>query len=363
MNPLANANRLKLGVFAMNSDYNARTLPPEKYQLTWANSLDVAAMADKIGLEAIVPLARFRSMADARHHSGLAYECFAWSGAVAARTQHSAIMCTVHVMNVHPILAAKALTTVDHISGGRLALNIVCGWFKEEAEMFGHSLLEHDEGYAYADEWITAVKRLWTEEDEIDFDGRFIRMKRGMSQPKPLQAPHPVLMNAGGSPAGQRFVADHCDVAFIRANRLQDIAAEVEGYRRLARETTGREIQIWLIGSMVHGDTPDDAERLVLHYIDHADQTYIDSYFAHRNKPLSAAEQLALKRKYAFAGGGVPIVGDAESIARQLASLNASGVDGVLMTWIDYQAGVRKFGAEVLPRLEAMGLRAPHSPH
>ena len=85
MNPLNNSNRLKLGVFAINSDYNARTLPPEKYQLSWANSLDVAQAADDIGLEAIVPLARFRSMADPRHHSGFAYECFAWSGAIAAR--------------------------------------------------------------------------------------------------------------------------------------------------------------------------------------------------------------------------------------------------------------------------------------
>ena len=46
-------------------------------------------------------------------------------------------MSTLHVLNIHPVLAAKALTTIDHISNGRLALNIVTGWFKEENEMFG----------------------------------------------------------------------------------------------------------------------------------------------------------------------------------------------------------------------------------
>src|SRR5262249_20841848 len=124
-NPLRNSNRLKLGVFGINSDYIARTLPPEKFQLTWPNSLDVAEAADRLGLEAIVPLARFRAFADARHHSGHAFECFSWASAIAARTNYSAVMCTIPVMNIHPVYAAKALTTVDHVSNGRLALNIL----------------------------------------------------------------------------------------------------------------------------------------------------------------------------------------------------------------------------------------------
>jgi alkanesulfonate monooxygenase SsuD/methylene tetrahydromethanopterin reductase-like flavin-dependent oxidoreductase (luciferase family) len=232
-NPLRNENRLKLGVFGINSDYIARTLPPEKYQLTWQNSLDVAEVADQLGLEAIVPLARFRSFSDAQHHSGHAFECFSWSAAVAARTKYSAVMTTIPVMNIHPVYAAKALTTIDHISEGRLALNIVCGWFREEAEMFGLTLSDRDTGYEYADEWISCIKRLWTEDDEFDFDGRHIHIKRGMSQPKPIQAPGPMLMNAGVSSGAQQFVARHCDIAFIRANHISDLAPRIAAYRKV----------------------------------------------------------------------------------------------------------------------------------
>ena len=61
---------------------------------------------------------------------------------------------TSHVPTVHPVMAAKQATTVDHISNGRFALNVVCGWFRPELEMFGAPLMEHDMRYEYAAEWV-----------------------------------------------------------------------------------------------------------------------------------------------------------------------------------------------------------------
>jgi alkanesulfonate monooxygenase SsuD/methylene tetrahydromethanopterin reductase-like flavin-dependent oxidoreductase (luciferase family) len=55
----------------------------------------------------------------------------------------------------------------------------------------------------------------------------------------------------------------------------------------------------------------------------------------------------------------LPVIGDATRIAEQLAQLSASGIDGVLLTWVDFQNGIRRFGAEVLPQLQSMNLRAP----
>jgi alkanesulfonate monooxygenase SsuD/methylene tetrahydromethanopterin reductase-like flavin-dependent oxidoreductase (luciferase family) len=268
-------------------------------------------------------------------------------------------MTTLHVSNLNPVIAAKTLTTIDHISGGRFGLNIVCGWFKEESEMCGNVFLPHDERYDYADEWITAIKRLWVEDDEIDFDGRYIQIKGGMSQPKPVQRPRPVLMNAGSSEAGRAFVAKHCDLAFVRVSTFEDMKREAAEYRRAAYEHDGRRLQIWIIGAIVQGDTDRDAQKRADFYAEHVDESYLDSYFDYKKPGLTPAARKDLMRKYAFAGNGLPLIGSAESIAAQLENLSREGIDGVLLTWVDYQTGVRWFGEQVLPLLAQSGVRAP----
>ena len=63
----------------------------------------------------------------------------------------------MHVPLVHPLYAAKALATVDHISQGRAGLNIVCGWNPKEFGMFGTPLVE--KGYDQATEWLDIVEQ------------------------------------------------------------------------------------------------------------------------------------------------------------------------------------------------------------
>ena len=73
--------------------------------------------------------------------------------------------------------------------------------------------------------------------------------------------------------------------------------------------------------------------------------------------PPEAAAKLAYALKAGFAG--YPLVGDADHIARLFADLSDAGVDGFLLTWLDYEGGLDRFGRGVLPRLEKAGLRAP----
>ena len=68
------------------------------------------------------------------------------------------VFATSHVPTVHPLLAAKQSATIDNISAGRFGLNIVCGWFRPEIEMFGIVQLDHDARYRMADEWLTVMK-------------------------------------------------------------------------------------------------------------------------------------------------------------------------------------------------------------
>jgi alkanesulfonate monooxygenase SsuD/methylene tetrahydromethanopterin reductase-like flavin-dependent oxidoreductase (luciferase family) len=103
---------------------------------------------------------------------------------------------------------------IDHISNGRSILNIVTGWNKPEIDMFGVEMLPHGDRYDMAEEWLTIVKRLWTEDEEFDHEGKFYKIAKGYLQPKPIQAPYPAVMNAGGSERGRHFAAKYCDLVF-----------------------------------------------------------------------------------------------------------------------------------------------------
>ena len=360
--PLFNANRMRLGVFAINTGGAVMTTAPEQYQLSWQSSLDVARQADRGGFEAIVPLARWRPFGGVGHRSGRTFENFSWTAAIAASTAHSAVMSTCHVSVVHPVFAAKATTTIDHISSGRFALNIVCGWYKPEIEMFGAAQMGHDERYDYADEWVDVLKRLWTE-GEFDHAGKFLQLKGLMSDPKPLQQPFPALMNAGGSERGKQFVARNCDIAFIQPKGHSDEALreQVDAYRKYAFDEYGRQIQIWTTAYVVQRGSLAEAERFVEYYaVEHGDEEHADWFI---NENLAHAKTLppdtlrSMRRAMKAGKGGVPLLGTAEDITARLQRLSTTGLDGVLMIWMDFQDGIRRFNAEVIPLMEQAGLR------
>ncbi|HEX4112522.1 MAG TPA: LLM class flavin-dependent oxidoreductase [Stellaceae bacterium] len=362
-NPLFGANRMKLGVFAFNGAAATMTTVEEQYELTWPNVLDVARAADAAGFEALVPYARWRSFVDAEHRSGRVFETFTWAAALAAQTSHSAIMSTCHVPLVHPLLAAKAAATIDHISNGRFALNIVCGWFEAEIEMFNAPRLDHEQRYEYADEWVTILKRLWTEDDAFDLAGRHISVAGALSQPKPIQKPYPALMNAGGSETGRHFVARHCDLAFVVPRQDDDdiIKEQVDQYRAMARQVAGREVQVWSSAYVAQADSYADALKFVDRYaIAYGDDPHADAFIREsitRSRVVTPEALERLRRSVKAGTGGIPLLGTAQNIVARLERLSRCGIDGLLLVWMDFQNGIRRFNREVLPLMEQAGLR------
>ena len=80
--------------------------------------------------------------------------------------------------------------------------------------MFGVQQREHDERYEYASDWIESVKQAWGPEDDFDFDGRYIKLKKVRAKPKPYGGTRPLIMNAGSTPAGRSFALRNCDAFF-----------------------------------------------------------------------------------------------------------------------------------------------------
>ena len=118
LNPLYSDNRLKLGVFGANvSNGCAATTAPGHLKMTWPNSRDIVTIADRAGFEALVPVARWRGFGGATDFNGTCYDTLAWAAGMGAVTDHAAIFSTTHVPTIHPIVAAKQCTTVDHLTG------------------------------------------------------------------------------------------------------------------------------------------------------------------------------------------------------------------------------------------------------
>jgi alkanesulfonate monooxygenase SsuD/methylene tetrahydromethanopterin reductase-like flavin-dependent oxidoreductase (luciferase family) len=268
----------------------------------------------------------------------------------------------------HPLVAAKAMATIDHVSNGRFAANLVTGWNPADRRLFGTSALPREGQYRYADEWLSLIKRLWTEDEPFSFKGEFFDIEDAISQPKPIQRPGPLLMNAGGSAEGQAFVSKHCDMALVPSQTIEIMARNAADYRQKVRDESGREIQIWIQVNVVLRDSIAEAERYIDRYaVEYADNAYIDAAFNIFKDKLPPGRELpnettTFRRSQGSGAGGRTLLGNADDIAGQIAEISEAGVDGLLLTWVDYQQGVRSFSREIMPKLVDRGLRLPFVP-
>lgn len=363
---LNDENQLKLGIFGINMRGGVTLSPIEgMVEGTWDENLRLAKWADRIGIDAIVPIARWRGYGGDANLGDRSFETFTWATGLLAATERTQIFSTVHVPIVHPALAAKMMATADHISGGRIGLNIVAGWNPEEMSMFGMTQREHDERYQVADEWAQVIKQLWTVEEEQDFEGTYFKVPGGFSQPKPLQKPYPVIMNAGTSPAGREFAAKHSDLIFAGLTTLDTAQTQVEEIKALARDKYAREIKVFGRAHVVCRDTEAEAQA----EYDRVHKELADKEGAKNivrlNMPNSqSADWESLKMEKILEGTvaglwALPLVGTPEQVAQGLVDLHRSGLDGIAFSWPDFDEGLEQLEESILPQLVEAGVRAP----
>ena len=245
-----NANRLKIGLFGANcSSGRAVTLVPERWSGSWPDNLRLAQMADAAGLDFMLPIGRWKGYGGDTDYQGATLETLTWASGLLASTRHITVFGTVHAPLFNPVIAAKEMVTADHIGAGRFGLNIVVGWNEGEFAMFGVTQREHEERYAYAQEWIDVIKTIWSDKEDFDFHGKYLNMTGIRGKPKPYGGARPVIMNAGASPVGQAFAIRNCDAFFLQASRtsLEETAQKVATAKEQAKEQ-GRELGVYTVG-------------------------------------------------------------------------------------------------------------------
>jgi probable F420-dependent oxidoreductase len=204
--------------------------------------VEVTEEADRLGFESVwmsdhlvVPLDAAGSPHEGADHPPIpsdvpVFDVFAYLAALAART--SSIRLGTNVYNVglrHPFVTARAATTVDVLSGGRLLLGVGASWLRAEWDAVG---LDFDTRGARVDETIAVLQRLWTE-PVVAHDGRFFSFGPTAFEPKPVHAGGPPLHVGGDGPAALRRAAT-VGAGWIPMNHtLDDLGPSLSRLRQL----------------------------------------------------------------------------------------------------------------------------------
>ncbi|MEU7813478.1 NtaA/DmoA family FMN-dependent monooxygenase [Pseudonocardia sp. NPDC049154] len=201
-----------------------------------------------------------------------------------SETKRIGVIATMSSTFVPPWLLARTSATIDHLSGGRFGWNCVTSSENRAAQNFGMDALPpHDERYERAAEYVDLVKKLWdswedgalvmdeetgtyvdhTKVHPIHFEGRWHRSRGPLNLMRPPQG-HPVICQAGGSPAGKAFAAANADVLLALPKGLADMKRYRDDIRELAAQA-GRDpddIKVMFIVSPILADTDEEAREL-----------------------------------------------------------------------------------------------------
>ena len=360
VHPMHGPNRLKLGIFSANADGGLTlTRAPERWRAAWPDVVAVAQMADRAGLEFFLPIARWRGFGGATNAREWSFETLTEAAALAAHTQNIALFATVHVPMVHPVFAAKALATIDHASGGRAGLNIVCGWNPEEFACFGLEPIE--DRYGQGLEWFAILTRIGTADAPFDFAGQYYNLRGVCGLPHPVQRPRPVTLNAGFSPSGRAFAASAADYLFTTFIEI-DAGREQIANMAARAAAEGREVGVYTTCHVVCRPSQAEAERYYEHYaVEMEDTAGADHHMGNKQKFSGSHDPQVyrLHRKRFVGGAGTyPLIGTPETIAVELQRISAAGFAGVALSFVNFKTEMPYFIDSVLPLLRAMGLRA-----
>ena len=359
MHPLQAPGRLKLGVFSANADGGlAISDVPERWTATWSDNLTAAQIADRAGLEFLLPIARWRGFGGRNRVREWSFETFTWAAGLAASTRSIGLFMTVHVPLVHPLYAAKALATVDHISQGRAGLNIVCGWNPKEFGMFGTELV--DKGYDQAAEWLDIVERAYRVTEPFDHHGTYYKLSGAVSRPASLQSPRPVTMNAAFGGPGRDFAAAHCDYLFTTFSEIGESRRHIDDIQERA-DKCGRRVGVYTVAHVVCRETVEEAQAYYDRYaVTLADHDAVDAHMAGKKEFSQSHDPQAYERyRQRFAGGAgtYPLVGSPESIAAEMAAIADQGYQGIALSFVNYTQELPFFCDRVLPLLAKAGYR------
>jgi len=185
-----------------------RNVDDEQMEATWDYVKKLAIRSEAIGFD--LSLIAELNLNDIKGEQAPSLDAWSTAAALAAVTQRQELMVAVRPTFHNPALLAKQAANIDHISGGRLTLNVVSSWWRDEATKYGVGFEQHDDRYARTAEWLSVLNGVWNE-DGFSYHGKFYHVESNTLQPKPISKPRPALYAGGESEAAKDLISSTCD--------------------------------------------------------------------------------------------------------------------------------------------------------
>ncbi|PJJ59279.1 LLM class flavin-dependent oxidoreductase [Hymenobacter chitinivorans] len=205
-----------------------RNVEDENMRADWDYVKTLAQRSEDLGYD--LSLIAELNLNDIKGEEAPSLDAWSTAAALAAVTKKIELMVAVRPTFHSPALLAKQAANIDHISNGRLSLNVVSSWWQDEAKKYGVHFEQHDDRYARTAEWLHVVDNMW-KQDHFTFEGKFYKVTDSILQPKPVSRPRPFIYAGGESEAAKNMIAAQCDGYVMHGDepaaigrRIQDLS-------------------------------------------------------------------------------------------------------------------------------------------
>jgi FMNH2-dependent dimethyl sulfone monooxygenase len=323
-----------------------RNVPDEGMEASWEYMSRLVRRSERIGYD--LTLIAELNLNDIKGVSEPAMDAWSTAAALAAVTERIELMVAVRPNFHQPALFAKQAANIDQIARGRLALNVVSSWWRDEALQYGLAFDEHDDRYGRTREWLQVVDGLWSQPVFNHRGPRYV-LTDAICAPKPVARPRPTIYAGGESEAAKSMIAECCD-AYVMHGDEPAVIAEKIADMRARRERIGKPpMQYGMAAYAIVRDTAAEAQREV----ERITTLNPDAPgFANFDQWLSGTQlERELKRhEYSVSNRGLrpKLIGTPEFIRERVAEFEGAGLDLLLLQLSPQAEEMDRFAAQVI---------------
>jgi dimethylsulfone monooxygenase len=306
-----------------------RNVENENMQASWSYVKRLAQRSDQIGFD--LTLIAELNLNDIKGVEAPSLDAWSTAAALAAVTERIELMVAVRPTFHLPALLAKQAANIDHISRGRLTLNVVSSWWAGEARKYGVTFEQHDDRYARTSEWLDVLDGTW-KQDHFSYSGKYYRIEDNVLEPKPVSKPRPTLYAGGESPAAKELIAEKCDAYLMHGDPPDRVGEKIKDLRERRAKHDLPPLKFGVAGYAVVRETQREAEDEVRRITDVQQSA---AGYANYQDWLAGTqlEQRVSLEDYSVSNRGLRsgLVGTPEQVAERLSEFEKAGVDLVLL--------------------------------
>jgi dimethylsulfone monooxygenase len=326
-----------------------RNVADEGMPVAWPYIRDLSVDSERHGFD--LTLIAELSLNDIKGHRAPSMDCWTLAPAVAAVTSTLELMLAVRPNYHAPSLTAKALSTLDLIAPGRISLNVVSSWWKDEAAQYGMPFDQHDARYARTQEWLEVIARLMTQ-DTVTHSGPLYQLDGTVLEPKPARPP--AVYMGGESPKAKDVIAAQADAYVMHGDAPEVIAAKVADLNARAAAAGRPPLQFGVSGFVICRDTEAQAKAeldrvLNVRSSPEAYASYQDFIAGSQLESQVSLEEYSVSNRGLRSG----LVGTPEQIIDRLLAYQRAGVGLMLLQFSPQHEEMARFGADVISKFPA----------